>query len=302
VDRILAITNPAAGSAGDAEAAAAVNVLKQGADVVNATTRDRNDLLETLRLRDGRDIVVMGGDGSLHVALSVLHELDDLKGPILGLIPVGTGNDFARSLELPDDPEAAARVIIDGVPRALDLIVDESGEVVANSVHLGVGVDAGREAARWKPKLGKAGYVVGAISAGLTADGIRVKVTADGEVIADGSTRVLQVAIANGRYIAGGTPIAPDALVDDGRADVVVSFAVSRLPRVVYGLLLRLGRHVADERVRTARATRVTVSGVPFGTNNDGELHDPVSEQTWQVHPGAYQLMVPAGSPTNAPG
>jgi diacylglycerol kinase (ATP) len=297
MNRMLVITNSAAGSADDDAVRDAVDVLREGGDVVTRATQDRAELVEALRDRDDRDVVVVGGDGSLHAAVSVLYELEDLTGPTLGLVPLGTGNDFARTLGLPEDPPEAARIVVEGVARPLDVVVDDRGDVVVNAVHIGIGVDAGHESGRWKARLGKLGYLVGAASAGLRFDGIRVRVAADDVVLADGHTRVLQVAVANGVYIGAGTPIAPDAQPDDGLADVVVSFAVSALPRVVYGLLLRFGWHPADERVTTTRASKVTVTGGPFGTNTDGELGDPVRRRTWQVHPGAYRLMLPAGFP-----
>jgi diacylglycerol kinase family enzyme len=293
MDRMLVITNSVAGSADDDAVDRALAMLRQRGDVVVAATGNRQELVGALGGRDGRDVVVVGGDGSLHATLSVLYQLDDLAGPVVGLVPLGTGNDFARNFDLPDDPAEAARVVVDGVPRSLDLIVDDRGEIVANAVHIGIGVDAGRESAGWKKRLGKVGYVVGALSAGLRSDGVRVRVVADDVVVADGRSRVLQVAVANGVYIGGGTPIAPDAQPDDGFADVVASFAVSALPRVVYGLLLRLGRHQADANVTTTKAARVVVTGRPFGTNNDGELEDLVERRVWEVHPGAYRLMVP---------
>jgi YegS/Rv2252/BmrU family lipid kinase len=302
MDRMLVITNAAAGMVDDDAIHDALEVLTRHGDVVTAATDDLEELTGALRERDGRDVVVVGGDGSLHAAVSVLHELGQLAGTTLGLVPLGTGNDFARTLDLPDRPDQAARVITEGVPRALDLIVDDRGRVIVNAAHLGVGVDAGREARRWKAKLGALGYVVGALTAGIRSDGIRVRVEADGMVVADGRTRVLQVAIANGSYIGGGTPIAPDAVPDDGLAEVIVSFAVSALPRAVYGLLLRLGRHQADDRVTTTRATRVTVSGAAFGTNTDGELDGPVPQRTWTVDPGAYRIMTPVNGFQILPG
>ena len=64
-----------------------------------------------------RRIVVAGGDGSLHAVVAALHRRNDLADAVLGLIPLGTGNDFARCMGIPLDPEEAARVILDGEVR-----------------------------------------------------------------------------------------------------------------------------------------------------------------------------------------
>ena len=77
---------------------------------------------------------------------------------MLGLIPLGTGNDFARAMDIPLDTEEAARLLVEGEVRPVDLIVDELGEVVVNHVHVGAGAQASRRGARWKERLGKVGY------------------------------------------------------------------------------------------------------------------------------------------------
>ena len=111
-------------------------------------------------------MVVCGGDGSVHAVVAALHRAG-AAGPPVGLIPLGTGNDLARALGLPLDPAAAARVVLDGRPRTLDLLVDDAGGMVVNAVHLGVGAEAARQAAALKPRLGRLAYLVGGVSAGL---------------------------------------------------------------------------------------------------------------------------------------
>ena len=74
----------------------------------------------------------------------VLHRRHDLSKAVIGLLPLGTGNDFARAMEIPLDAEEAARVLVDGEIRPVDLIVDELGGVVVNNVHVGAGAQASR--------------------------------------------------------------------------------------------------------------------------------------------------------------
>ena len=77
---------------------------------------------------------------------------------MIGLIPLGTGNDFARAMEIPLDTEEAARLLVEGEVRPVDLVVDELGGIVVNHVHVGAGAQASRRGARWKERLGKVGY------------------------------------------------------------------------------------------------------------------------------------------------
>ena len=125
---------------------------------------------------------------------------------------------------------------------------------------------AGRIAAPWKQRLGKVhlgilGYAIGGIAAGFGQQGRHLEVVADDEVIADGSRRVLQVAATIGTSVGGGSMIAPDAAPGDGRAEVVVSFAVAPRRRLRYALRLSRGTHTELYDVVTRRARTVTVRG-----------------------------------------
>ena len=101
------------------------------------------------------------------------------------------------------------------------------------------------------------------------------------------------VAVTVGTSIGGGTPIAPDAEVDDRRAEVVVSLATGPLARVGYAKDLRTGRHTERDDVLAARATSVRVSGGPFPVNTDGELEEDVTDRSWQLRPSAWTAAVP---------
>ncbi len=293
VDRILLVTNADAGSHDDEAIDQAITVLREFAEVETAATSDPAELDDVLDRRDGRDIVVAGGDGSLHAVIAALHESDDLDGPTIGLIPLGTGNDFARGLQLPLDPVAAARVVGHGRRSQVDLLVDDEDGVVVNAVHAGIGADAGREAKPWKARLGKLGYVVGAVIAGFKSEGHKVRVVADGSVLADGSRRVLQVGIGNGSFVGGGTPLMPDADPTDGRADVVVSFSVRRRNRLLYAVHLKRGTHDERHDVKTRRATQVAISGESFWCNADGELTGPFRSRRWELRTAAFTMMLP---------
>jgi YegS/Rv2252/BmrU family lipid kinase len=294
LNRLLVVTNAAAGTADDENVEAALAVLRTGADVRVEVCSDPGDLDRVLDHRDGRRLVLVGGDGSAHTGVAALwrrHELTP-EDP-LGLLPMGTGNDLARSLGIPLDPREAARVVLSGSPRRLDLAADDAGGVVVNVVHVGVGAEAARRAGALKDRLGMGAFVVGAAIAGAQARGWALRVEADGAVVHDGEP-VLMVGIANARTIGGGTELAPDARPDDGLLDVVIATATGPLARLGFGMDLREGEHIDRDDVRTLQARSVTVSGEPFPINADGELQGPVTARTWTVQPGAWSLIAPA--------
>ena len=285
----LLVASEGAGSTDGDAVRAAVDVL--GAELVSCSAPE--DLDTALDRLDGRMLVIAGGDGSLHLAVGRLRARGQLPATRLGLIPLGTGNDLARALDIPLDAADAARLIRDGRARPLDLLVDDAGGTVVNAVHVGVGADAAEHAGRLKPRLGPVAYPLGAVRAGLRSVGWRLRVEVDGRVLADSHRRTLMVGIGNGRGIGGGTPLLPRAVPDDGLVDVVVSHAVGPFARVRYGAALASGQHLHDRDVRFAQGTTVTVSGEPFGVNADGETGQDVRRRTWTLEPGAWSLVRP---------
>jgi YegS/Rv2252/BmrU family lipid kinase len=289
---LLVLANAAAGGADAAALDTALAVLRRAAEVDLVATSTPGQCRDVLAERAGRRVVVCGGDGSVHIVVDTLRAAGDLADPV-GLVPVGTGNDLARAVGVPLDPAAAAAVVLTGRPRELDLVVDDAGTAAVNAVHAGIGAEAARSAATLKPRLGRLGYLLGGLAAGLRERGWRLRVEADGTVLADGDRLVLQVGIGNGRSVGGGSLLTPHAVPDDGRADVVVSTAVGPLARLAYGRQMPKGRHVRRRDVLTARARTVTVSGEPFRYNLDGEVRGPVDRRTWTVSPRAWRLLVP---------
>jgi YegS/Rv2252/BmrU family lipid kinase len=292
---LLAVTNAAAGSAADSAVSAALRVLRDGADLEVVRTEAPADLDSVVGDLGGRRLVVVGGDGSLHAVVAALQRRGLLDGtpPVLGLVPLGTGNDLARSAGLPLDPTAAARAVLHGSPQPMELLLDDAGGVVVNAVHIGVGAEAGQEANRWKPRIGAAAYAVGSVIAGSRTRGWRLRVEVDGTPIVDFDRRVLMVGLGLGSSIGGGSLLAPDATPEDGLVDVVISAAVGPVARAAYALRLRRGEHIRRRDVRVVRAKRVRVFGQPFPYNADGEVGGPVRSRSWSVRPGAWRLLVP---------
>ena len=131
---LLVITNADAGTSDEERLAEALVVLREKASVEVAKTSNPGELDGVLHRAGGRTVVVAGGDGSLHAVVTALYKRHELSGTTLGLLPLGTGNDFARGNDIPLEPAAAAELVVSGDVRPVDLIVDCVGEVVVNNV------------------------------------------------------------------------------------------------------------------------------------------------------------------------
>jgi len=303
MDPLLVITNSDAGPADEDSLQLALAILRSHTSVEVQATSNPGELDSALHRAGSRRIVVAGGDGSLHAVVSTLYRRNDLKGAVLGILPLGTGNDFARTNDIPLDIEQAAQVLVDGAPRPMDLIVDEVGEIVVNSVHAGAGAQASRRGAIWKDRLhsigvgkvnlGKLGYPIGALSAAFRPPFIRVRVEVDGEVVVDLDQPILMVAVGNGANVGGGTELTPYADPGNGTVDVMVSRSVGPLARFGYGAKLATGRHPERDDVIYLRGSTVSVSGEEFWCSADGEIYGPERHRTWRVEPAAYSLVVP---------
>ncbi|WP_198664013.1 diacylglycerol/lipid kinase family protein [Jiangella endophytica] len=291
--KLLVITNTRAGGARDEAVETVLGVLRAGADEVQVADLDPDAMAGVLDRHPEHRPVVLGGDGSVHLLVATALRLGRLDRPFgFGLVPLGTGNDLARTLGLPLDPARAAEVVLDGRARELDVLTDDAGGVVVNAVHLGVGAEAGRRALPLKPRLGRLAYPVGSAVAGAAARGWKLRVTVDGQVVARGDRRSLMVALGNGVTIGGGAPVTPSARPDDGRVDVVVSFSTGWRARLAFAAALVRGRHPERHDVIEARGHEVTVAGGPVPLNADGELAELAGARTWTVRPHALRVTV----------
>ena len=229
----------------------------------------------------------------MHGVVAALNRRDELRQTVLGLIPVGTGNDFARALGIPLDPEAAARAVLAGKVGPIDLVVDDAGDVVVNNVRVGMGADASRQAIKWKKRLGRLGYAIGAAKAALRPHVLRVLILVDDELMADVDRAVLDISIGNGATVGGGLRVNPAAHPQSGQMDVMVSFAAGPIARIGYGIDLMRSQHLTRRDVLDRRGNTVSISGTAFYPSSDGEVSGPVSNRTWRVVKSAFQMTLP---------
>lgn len=241
--------------------------------------------------QDGFDAVIAaGGDGTLH------HLANGLAGTrtALGILPCGTANDLARTLDLPLDPDAALEALRDARPQPIDLGAI-NGHYFLNVAALGVSADASTSVTpEQKRRLGQWAYYWNAFRQLVAPRRLPLRLTTP-----DASQRleVFQLSIANGRTFGGGWRISEEATVTDRLLDVV---AVEPMGLVeLLGRLMR-GHGGMAERIGTRSyrlpGCRIEVGG-PVAVNLDGEAYTLLPPLEFQVVPDALQVLMPIKKP-----
>jgi diacylglycerol kinase (ATP) len=237
--------------------------------------------------RPGVDRVVLGGgDGTLNAGIPGLLK----TGLPLGILPLGTANDLARSLGIPLDLAAAARVIAEGAPHAVDL-GEVNGHKYFNVASVGFSAElAGALKAEAKQRWGKLGYTIAAFGLLRSARPFTATLMHDGKVE---RVKTIQVTVGNGRHYGGGLTVAEEARPDDGVFDVY-SLEVAHWWRLV--ALLPWLRSGTQGRWRDVRAFRTTALELrtrrPRPINTDGEL-TTTTPAVFRLHPAALRIFVP---------
>ncbi len=292
----VAVVNAQAGSSDDPRLEEALDVLRAHAPLEVPRTEDRDDLQDAVAAARGGVVVAVGGDGSIHAVVTAVDDLDLFDDVEVAIVPLGTGNDFVRTLGLSDDPVEAARQAVDCVARPADVIRDGQDRLVVNAAHVGLGAEANVKATPWKKAFGPVGYAIGAAITGVVGKGFRATVHVDGQRI-DSPRRLIQVAVGNGRYVGGGAPLLPAADPFDGSLDVAVVWAHARWKRLGYAYRLRRGRHPMRDDVVYLKGREVVVQGEALQANLDGEICDASPRHHWVVEPGRLRLRAPADAP-----
>ncbi|MDO0924413.1 diacylglycerol kinase family protein [Streptomyces sp. TG1A-8] len=290
--QFTAVVNPTAGgSAGAATLLRLARLLREaGAPLeteYSLSLAHARDLARRAGER-GRVVLAVGGDG---IAGGIGGALSG-TGTVLGLVPAGRGNDFARALGLPDDPAALAGILLHGEPRRVDTLEVESAAhprtVVLGSVYAGVDALANRHANRSRLLRGAASYYAGGLRAVAAWRPADYRVTLDGR---EHAHRGYTVVAANSPYYGSGRLIAPAARVDDGLLDAVLIREAPR--RLFFALMneLRTGAHVHRPEVRVLRGRELRVEAsrpVPCGADGEVEAVLPV---TVRVRPGDLAVL-----------
>ncbi|MEV5988297.1 diacylglycerol kinase family protein [Streptomyces sp. NPDC052051] len=277
-DQLLVVIDPVARRSDGEAVRIAKDVLSGGATTKVCLPDGPEEFARALSRRGSRRPVVVGDDGALLRAVGVLHRRRELATTGLSLVPVGTGLSLARSLGVPTGAVAAARAVLDGVERRLDLLVDDSDGVVLGGLRIpsapGVAaVPTARDATPVRPWLRMRTSLVRTLTprpprSTASPGPSRLRVEVDGVMLIDLDQPLEGVTV---------TPGGP------GLAEVEVH------PTPLGNPLRMSGR-------------RVTVSGTDFRYRADAAIAGPVRTRTWVVREAAWGLTLPSGGGAGAEG
>ncbi|MER7958442.1 MULTISPECIES: diacylglycerol kinase family protein [unclassified Streptomyces] len=291
--QFTAVVNPTAGgSSGTAALLPLARLLREaGARLDTVYSRSLEHAQELARRAgaQGQVVLAVGGDGMAGCVGGALSGTDT----VFGLVPAGRGNDFARALGLPTDAPGLARVLLDGVPRAVDTIEVESAThariSVLGSVYAGVDAVANSHANASRLLRGAASYYAGGLRAVLAWRTATYRITVDG---VPHERSGYTVVAANSGFYGFGRNVAPGASVDDGLLDVVVIGDAPKRHFFATMNELKTGAHVNRPQVEILRGKEIRIEAdrpLPYGA--DGEV-DATLPVTVRVQPGALNVLV----------
>ncbi len=285
---IALLTNPTAGKGRGARArdAALPRLRDAGFVVSNLAGRDADEALDLARqcVADGVEaLVVVGGDGMVHLAVQALAD----TGIGLGIIPAGTGNDVARYFDIPrKDAVAAADRVIASAPRTVDLA--RSGAKYFVTV-LAAGFDAivNERANRMTWPKGQMRYNLATLAELRVFEPLPYTIELDGQ---DRRLDAMLVAVGNGPSFGGGLRITEGAVLDDGMLDVVIIKPMSKTGLVRTYPKLFKGTHVTHPQYEHHLARSVTVAAPGIVSYADGERFGELP-LTIECAPGALTVL-----------
>jgi diacylglycerol kinase (ATP) len=285
------IANP---NSGTADGEKLRQALKRLGDVTLRTTKQAGDAKRFAEeaLAAGSELVIAaGGDGTLNEVVNGLAA--DFGQATLGLIPLGTGNDFARSLNVPADIDAALEIIAAGLTQAADIV-----SVTSDKQRYFINVSSGGFSGLVDEKLtdemkqswGPLAYLRSAAAALPDLSEYHMSIVVDDTETLN--LTAFNLIIANARFVAGGIPIAPQAILDDGLLDVLIIPAASTPDLALLVPQILLGTHQDNELITFRRTRKIYVESHPgMWFNTDGELvgNEPA---TFEVLPRAMRVIV----------
>lgn len=231
------------------------------------------------------NVASVGGDGT---AGEVAAGLCGTDKP-MGIIPAGTGNDFIKSVGIPNDPRRALDILLTCGPRPTDT-GEVNGEFFLNVCGTGFDVTVLDYAEAEKAKhRGLTPYLLGLVKANFHYRSVRLKIT-DETGVTEG--RFLVCSVANGRFIGGGIPICPAADPSDGLLDLVLVRHVPRRRIPLYLPGLMMGRDLTFRITTHRRVRSVTFEGEKLRVNIDGEIRT-MDGAEFRIRPGSLRLIRP---------
>ncbi len=286
--RALMLINPNARQGGTPLDPVAARLEAGGLDLVPELFSSTAEIsADIARRREGMDlIIVCGGDGTINAAARGVME----TGLPMGILPMGTANDLARTLAIPPDLNAAADVITAGHRRRID-VGEVNGHPFFNVASIGLSADLARGLSReTKRRWGRLGYAVAALKVLANARPFSATIVSK---TGEARVRTLQIAVGNGRHYGGGNVVEQSAAIDDEHLDLY-SLEVANVWKLALMLRsFRTGQHGAWQEVRTERCTEFEIrTRKPRPINTDGELVT-FTPARFVVKPSAVEVFAP---------
>jgi len=288
---IALIVNPTSGRGRGARAGreAAARLHHAGHAVRQLVGRDVRESQDMAReaVAQGTDaLVVVGGDGMVHLGLQAVGGTD----VPFGVVPAGSGNDFARAIGVPlRDPTAAASIVVTGAERRIDL-----GRVgdqwFAGVVAAGFDARVNDRANRMRWPRGRMRYNAAMLVELGVFQPVPYVLDLDGEAW---ETSAMLVTIGNIPSYGGGMKVTPGAILDDGLLDIMIVKPLSKARFLTVFPRVYTGSHVDLPFVEIRRAKQVRIDAPGITTYADGERLGPLP-QTFEAVPAALRVLVPA--------
>jgi len=250
-------------------------------------------------LKGYQTIVALGGDGTVHEIVNGLMKVEAAHRPRLGIVPIGSGNDFAHSIGIQMNPPVAMQRVFAGTPRPVDIarIVDGAGRTEYFDNTLGIGFPAAVNI-RSRQLIGIYGFMMYFTATLLTIarnfDAVPMKVNYDGGVL---DQRILMLTVGNSPREGGGFMSLPEAKLDDGMLEFLYVGQISQVRMLQLLPKFMNATHVKEKDVKFARTSKMVVDAdraLPI--HCDGELFAPYEADVRHVEitlvPGAIQVIV----------
>ncbi|MBF1988216.1 lipid kinase [Fischerella thermalis] len=263
-------------------------LVEQGFELIAASAENPQHFSDVIRRYQHQvDLVIVGGgDGTLNAAVDTLVETN----LPLGILPLGTANDLARTLKIPNSLPEATKVIANGKVQRIDL-GEVNGKCFFNVASLGMSVKITQRLTKEvKRRWGIFAYAFTAVKVIWESRPFSAEIRLPDQSI---KVKTVQIAIGNGRYYGGGMAVAPDAMIDDQRLDLYsleIRYwweIIPLLPR------MRQGRHINARNVRALQAQEIEIyTRKPRPINTDGEI-TTYTPAYFRVIPKAVAVFVP---------
>lgn len=233
-----------------------------------------------------KKIVAVGGDGTVYEVLNGMMGMD----ATLGVIPAGTGNDFARTMNISQDIREALQIILEGKESHIDC-GQANGRYFINVASIGLDAEIVKETETIKRYIsGTTAYIIGVLKTLLKFKHSSLQIEVDGQIE---NKDIMLVAVANGRYYGGGMKIAPMADVKDGVFDICIIHRISKWKILRLFPTIFSGKHIHVKEVKLYKGKNIKINGSQtMRLNLDGDIigNTPVE---FKLIPQALKVIIP---------